>query len=71
VSNYTNRSPYPMLHLLREESISRLGASEADLLAIPERNIKTLESIGLCQIRRMLARIQNPDAATDPRSTPL
>ena len=45
VQNYTNRSPYPMLHLLREESISALGIDEQELLDIPGRNIATLESL--------------------------
>ena len=44
--NYTNRSPYPMLHLLREESITAVAGDPAELLAIPPRNIKTLQSLG-------------------------
>jgi len=46
VENFTNRSPYPMLHLLREESISNLAADPDELLAIPERNIETLRRLG-------------------------
>lgn len=46
VENYTNRPPYPMLHLLREESISRVAGDPAELLAIPRRNIETLRSLG-------------------------
>lgn len=38
-SNYTNRSPYPMLHLLREESIEKALANFSDPDSIPERNI--------------------------------
>lgn len=49
-SNFTNRSPYPMLHLLREESISEAVEEWAertlDIEEIPERNIKTLRGIG-------------------------
>jgi hypothetical protein len=46
VSNATNRSPYPTLHLLREESIDRavLAFPQAD--AIFEANIRTLENLG-------------------------
>ena len=47
VENYTNRSPYPMLHLLREESIAQLDWTEEELLAIPERNIAMLRALGL------------------------
>ena len=43
--NYTNRSPYPMLHLLREESVSRAVDSFDDPDGIFERNIATLESL--------------------------
>lgn len=46
IENYTNRSPFPMLHLLREESISRLTVNEAELLEIPKRNIETLRKLG-------------------------
>lgn len=37
-SHYTNRSPYPMLHLLRESSIERAVASDPNIDQIPERN---------------------------------
>lgn len=44
--NYTNRSPYPTLHLLREESVSR-AVDSTDTEAIYERNIRTLNELGL------------------------
>jgi hypothetical protein len=47
VSNYTNRSPYPTLHLLRESSIERATETMADTDAIYEANMQTLERIGL------------------------
>ncbi|MBY0525365.1 MAG: DUF1415 domain-containing protein [Gemmataceae bacterium] len=56
VENYTNRSPYPMLHLLREESISRVADDPDELLAIPQRNIETLRRLGRAKIVEMLAR---------------
>src|SRR5262249_55499699 len=43
VENYTNRSPYPMLHLLREESVSEVNRDPAAMAEIPERNIETLK----------------------------
>jgi hypothetical protein len=46
VSNYTNRSPFPILHLLREDSIDRAIASVPDTNAIYKRNIATLEQLG-------------------------
>src|SRR5579862_1592491 len=42
MANFTNRSPYPMLHLLREASIDRAVAAFPDPAAIFERNIATL-----------------------------
>ncbi|HEX9512212.1 MAG TPA: DUF1415 domain-containing protein [Puia sp.] len=38
-ANYTNRSPYPMLHLLREDQVERALANYPDPEKIPERNI--------------------------------
>ncbi|WP_020473535.1 DUF1415 domain-containing protein [Zavarzinella formosa] len=46
VENHTNRSPYPMLHLLREESITEIADDQEALEAIPERNIETLRKLG-------------------------
>jgi len=46
VENYTNRSPYPMLHLLREESISIAINEYPDADTIPDRNIQTLRQLG-------------------------
>lgn len=46
IENYTNRSPYPMLHLLREASIDRATAAYPDPAAIFDRNIETLRGLG-------------------------
>ncbi len=45
--NFTNRSPYPMLHLLREASIERAIAAFPDAAAIYRRNIGTLQALGV------------------------
>lgn len=45
MENYTNRSPYPMLHLLREESISRVANDREFLDSIPKRNIATMRAL--------------------------
>jgi hypothetical protein len=47
VTNYTNRSPYPMLHLLREESVERAVDAYPGAERIPERNIETMRRLGL------------------------
>ena len=46
VTNATNRSPYPTLHLLREESIDRAVAAFPETEAIYERNIVALRALG-------------------------
>jgi uncharacterized protein len=47
VTNYTNRSPWPMLHLLREASVEAAVAAFPDTDRIAEWNIETLRRIGL------------------------
>ena len=46
VSNFTNRAPYPTLHLLREDSVARAVEAFPDPDSIVSRNIATLESLG-------------------------
>lgn len=46
ISNYTNRSPYPTLHLLREASIDRAVAAFPDASEVFERNIETMQALG-------------------------
>lgn len=46
IDNYTNRSPYPTLHLLRETSIERAVAAFPDAALIFEKNIATMRRIG-------------------------
>ena len=55
VSNYTNRSPYPTLHLLREDSVERAVAAFPDPDVIVERNIATLDQLGVEGWHRVLA----------------
>ncbi len=44
--NLTNRAPYPVLHLLREDSVDRAVAAYAEPDAIIERNIATVRALG-------------------------
>jgi len=46
IENFTNRSPYPTLHLLREDSVTRAVAAFPDPDAIVDRNIETLRRLG-------------------------
>ena len=43
-SHYTNRAPYPIVQLLRVESVAK-AVDEGDTLAVPERNMKKLRSL--------------------------
>ena len=47
ISNYTNRAPYPTLHLLREDSVSRAVAAFPEADSIVDRNIETLDRLGI------------------------
>lgn len=46
IANYTNRAPYPTLHLLREDSIARAVSAYGDPDEIYKRNIDTLRKLG-------------------------
>ena len=46
ISNFTNRAPYPTLHLLREESIDKAVAACPAASLIYERNMQVLEDLG-------------------------
>jgi hypothetical protein len=54
VENFTNRSPYPMLHLLREESITNVADDPAFLEGIPQRNIAVLRALGVTKMEERL-----------------
>jgi hypothetical protein len=51
-SHYSNRAPYPLVHLLREEMLTRVLAEGTDPDEIPARNIATLEGIGAAVLER-------------------
>lgn len=51
--NYSNRSPYPMLHILREASVEQAVATYPDVEEVPTRNIETLNAVGHDELQRM------------------
>lgn len=53
IGNETNRSPYPTLHLLREESIARAVDSFGDTSSIPTTNLTTLQRLGQERLRAL------------------
>lgn len=46
IENYTNRAPYPTLHLLREASVDKAVEAFPDADLIPEKNIETMDKLG-------------------------
>ena len=78
ITNYTNRSPYPMLHLLREASVARAMAGRSDATSIVERNLSTMRRLGAAGWKRLGVSPEpasgcpaaRPKAAKKPRRKP-
>ena len=51
--NYTNRSPYPLLHILREQSLDDAIGSYGDTSTIPQRNIDLMNELGIEKIQAL------------------
>jgi hypothetical protein len=59
VANFSNRSPHPMLHLLREDSISRAVAAFPEAATIYERNVQTLRCLGALGWEQLLSNAED------------
>jgi len=59
-ANYTNRSPFPVIHLLREESVEGAVASHPNAEGIPERNISVAREKGLAYWQNLLKNLTDP-----------
>ena len=53
LENYTNRSPYPTIHLIREAQVTDAVESHPDPEGIPRRNIERLEEMGRERVEQM------------------
>ena len=53
-ANYTNRSPYPMLHIIREASLEKALQNYPHPEEIPERNIRYTQKLGLERMKDLL-----------------
>jgi len=53
-SNFTNRSPFPMIHILREASLTRHLVEDEDAMKIPERNIRKAREEGYDNLQTLL-----------------
>lgn len=58
-TNYTNRSPYPMLHIIREASMSRVLSVYKDPESIPENNMALADEKGTDFFQKILAKIHH------------
>ena len=54
-ANYTNRSPYPMIHILREASVEAAVKAHPNAQGIPARNIEHAQDLGLEAMRHLLS----------------
>jgi len=61
LGNYTNRSPYPIVHLLREEDVSDAVDSHPDPEGIPEQNIETLRQMGREEVEKLWRAFRHTD----------
>lgn len=58
--NYTNRSPYPLLHLIREASLERAIAAYPDVDNIPVRNVALMNSMGPSKLHSLFEGLFKP-----------
>jgi len=54
VENYTNRAPYPLLHILREDSLDKAIDQHTNTKIIPEDNIELMRSLGSAHMQKLL-----------------
>lgn len=52
--NYSNRSPYPLLHLLREASVAQAVDNHPDTARIPRQNVARLRALGVERLRSLV-----------------
>lgn len=58
--NYTNRSPYPMLHLIREASLERAIAEYPDVDQVPARNMALMNNLGQHKLQALFESLLTP-----------
>ncbi len=56
-SDFSNRSPYPMLHLIRESDLEKALANYPDIELVPINNIKKLREIGYQEMQEKLKKL--------------
>ena len=61
VTNYTNRSPYPILHILREQSLEHAIEQHSDTSRIPQDNMRLMRELGTSHMLQLLKECQAED----------
>ena len=64
-ANFTNRSPYPMFHLIREASVELAIKHYPDADSIPERNVEHARKQGLDKMKALLKQCMDIDSHND------
>lgn len=54
VTNFTNRSPYPFIHILRIEEVTEAIENYPNIEEVPERNMRLLKEMGIEQIKTLI-----------------
>ncbi len=65
--NYTNRSPYPILHLIREESLERVITDYPDVDQIPVRNIELMNRLGQDKLQALIQACLDGSGQNNPK----
>lgn len=60
--NFTNRSPYPLLHLLREASLEQAIEQHTDVHSIPARNIELMRKLGNGHLQHLFAGLKRTNS---------
>ncbi len=58
-ANYTNRSPWPTLHIIREKSLEKALQSYSEPEMIPQRNITYCQNLGLHKMQRIVEKCRD------------
>ena len=59
VENYTNRSPFPMLHILRETAVAKAIDSFTNIDKVPQKNIQIMNEIGYVKLQNQLSALRD------------
>lgn len=57
IENYTNRSPYPLIHILRTDEVAEAIASHPDIHSVPTHNIATMKKLGRESLQKLISEI--------------